>query len=76
MNIDKFLLSNTSGEKSLTATLFIVGFIIACFKLLVSGMVIGSFQMGNFSGIDAAAVFGALGLVYKLRRDTEDKAGK
>jgi hypothetical protein len=76
MNVNKFLINTSKGEKSLTATAFLVGFLVCMLKLLLSGVVIGDVQLGVFSGVEAAAVLGALGVVYKLRQDTIDKKGE
>lgn len=62
------MLKDDSGQPSLTRTLYAVGFIVCCFKLLVSGMTIGSFQMSQFTGVDFAAVQAALGAVYHMKK--------
>lgn len=60
-------------QKSVTLTLFVVGFIVALAKLAVSGLSVGSFAVESFSGTDFAAVVGALGATYALRKNTEAK---
>ncbi len=55
-------------SKSVTLTFFTVGFIIALGKLLLAGLKIGGLEMGPFSGTDFAAVTGALGGIYALRK--------
>lgn len=60
-----------TGKQSVTLTMFVSGFIIAMVKLLFSGMDIAGFKIENFSGSDFAAVVGALGAVYALRKHTD-----
>ena len=55
-------------EKSVTLTFFALGFVVAVVKLAFSGITIAGFQVEQFSGVDFAAVVGALGGVYALRR--------
>jgi hypothetical protein len=57
------------GQKSVTLSAFTIGFIIACLKLLLSGLEIGSIKLAVFSGGDYAAVVGALGAIYWARRN-------
>lgn len=56
------------GTQSVTLTFFTIGFVFALFKLFFSGVMIGAFHMPEFSGGDFAAVVGALGGVYALRK--------
>lgn len=62
-----------SGNPSVTLTAFCTGFAVATLKLLIAGVAIGGFRMSDFSGVDYAAVVGALGAVYTLRRHTSQK---
>lgn len=55
-------------EKSVTLTLFVAGFAVALAKLALSGITISTFKVEAFTGVDFAAVVGALGGVYALRR--------
>lgn len=55
-------------EKSVTLTAFASGFVVAIIKLLLSGVSIGGLKIESFSGGDFAAVTGALGAIYALRR--------
>jgi hypothetical protein len=71
MKFEKFLISDTAGKKSLTATAFALGFVVANAKLLLAGMTIYGFSFGTFSGVEYAAAIGALGSVYVLRRSGE-----
>lgn len=62
-------------EKSVTLTAFVAGFAVAVAKLAASGVQIGNFRVEQFTGGDFAAVVGALGAVYTLRRNwNNDKA--
>lgn len=60
-----------TGEPSVTITAFICGFIVACLKLLASGLSIGSITLSPFSGGEFAAVVGALGAIYAARKHTD-----
>jgi uncharacterized membrane protein (DUF485 family) len=73
MDINKFLLKNDKGLPSITMTMFTLGCLTAFTKLLLAGMSIGSFTMGAFTGIEAAAFVTALGGVYAYRRTTDVK---
>lgn len=68
MNINRFLLKDSSGKKSVTVTAFIIGFLVVNFKLLASGMTVGDFTMNPFTGVEYAAAIAALGAVYVMRR--------
>jgi len=61
-------IKDSKGNKSATTTVFIIGSLVATLKLLLAGSTFGSVSFGDFSGIDAAAVFAALGSIYSLRR--------
>lgn len=61
-----------TGNKSVTLTFFSMGFVVALAKLTVSGIVFSKVTFQVFSGTDFAAVVGALGGVYALRRMTGD----
>jgi len=67
---EKLLLKDTSGQKSVTVTAFVLGFIVVNFKLLISGLTIGGYTMANFSGSDYGVALGALGAIYIMRRAT------
>jgi hypothetical protein len=71
MDISKFLITHTGGKKSLTATCFIIGFLVINAKLLLSGITIGDTTLSQFSGIDYGAALAALGGIYALRRNGE-----
>ena len=75
MNLNKFLLKDSSGSPSVTMTSFVLGFIIVNAKLIFSGMTIGGLKIAAFSGSEYALALGALGAIYVLRRSTtkEDK---
>ena len=66
----KFLLSDSSGKKSTTVTIFIIGSIVCIAKLAVSGLTIGSITLPEFSGAEFGMALAALGGVYVLRRST------
>ncbi len=68
-----YLTDPKTGKKSVTLTLFVFGFAIATLKLLVSGLVIHGFKMGDFNGVDYAAAIAALGGVYTLRKNNTIK---
>lgn len=58
-----------TNEPSVTLTVFIAGFVIVAFKLLVAGMIIHNIGFPVFDGGDFATAIGALGGVYWLRRN-------
>ncbi len=68
-----YLKDPKTGEKSVSLTLFVSGFLICLTKMILSGIVIGSIQLSPFSGVDFAAAVGALGGVYALRRIPNDE---
>lgn len=75
MKFENFLIKDTSGKKSLTATAFALGFVIVNIKFLLAGVTIAGFVVTAMSGIEYAAAVGGLGAVYVLRRsnDKEEK---
>jgi membrane associated rhomboid family serine protease len=58
-------------ERSATLTLLIYGYFVCVAKLLVSGVIVGTVNLGAFSGIDFAAAIGALGALYGVRKYTD-----
>ena len=75
MGVDKLLLKDSSGEKSLTATAFIIGFIVVNLKLILAGVKIGAITFSVFSGSEYGLAVASLGAVYVLRRNSRDKNG-
>lgn len=65
----KYLIKDSTGKPSVTHTAFIIGFITATAKLLLSGVEIGGLTLEPFSGGDYAAAVSALGAIYVLRRN-------
>ena len=57
-----------TGEKSVTLTLFVSGFVVCLLKLIGSGVSVGSVTLSAFTGGDFAAAIGALGAIYTARR--------
>lgn len=72
ISFNTFLLPDTGGNKSVTVTAFVVGFLVCLGKLAFSGMTIKGINLAQFSGMDFAAAVGALGAVYALRRNNTD----
>jgi len=66
--MSKMFMKDSTGKSSVTTTVFIMGFIVVCVKLLLSGMSFWGFEIPVFTGIEASAVIAALGGVYVLRR--------
>jgi hypothetical protein len=60
-----------TGQESVTVTAFMGGLAVALLKLLSSGLKIGDFQLETFSGGEFAAVVGALGAIYAMRKATD-----
>ncbi len=75
------LLKDSTGKPSVTHTAFVIGFLVACAKLLLSGMTIGGLKLDPFTGGEFAAAVSAVGAIYTLRRNMgnpdkkEDKDG-
>lgn len=69
-------LKDSSGKPSVTHTAFVIGFLVACVKLLISGVTVGGFTAEQFSGGDFAAVAGSLGAIYTMRRNMGNTEGK
>lgn len=65
------MLKDSDGKKSLTATLFVIGFLAATIKLLVGGLTIVGVTMAPFSGVEYGACLAALGGIYVVRRKNE-----
>ena len=66
------LLTDTSGKKSLTMTLTVVAFVIVVFKVLLSGVAIGSFSFGVLEPTTAIAVLTPVIAAYTARRLGDD----
>lgn len=75
MNLTSFLVTDSDGKKSLTATAFILGFAVCNLKLVFSGMEFGDFTLSPFSGTEYAAAVAALGAIYVLRRSNNQSNG-
>ncbi len=69
-----WLVDPKTKESSVTLTLFVIGFAVAITKLALSGVALGTFQLQQFSGVDFAAVCGALGGIYAIRKNTDSKS--
>jgi glucose uptake protein GlcU len=67
-------LKDENGQESVTLTMFVVGFIAATSKLLLSGITVLGIVITPFSGVEYSAAVAALGGVYMLRK--RDKAKK
>jgi hypothetical protein len=72
VDLNKFLVKDSKGKPSLTATAFIIGFVVVNLKLILSGFEFENFKITLFSGGEYAAAVGALGAVYVLRRSTDN----
>lgn len=68
-----YLKDPKTGEQSFTMTMCAVTLGICCFKLLLSGITIGSITMSTFSGSDFALAVGAAGAIYGWRKFTDTK---
>jgi hypothetical protein len=68
-----FLLKDNSGNKSVTFTAFVVGFLVVNFKLLTSGMTFGKITFATFDGTQYGIALSALGAIYILRKNLGDK---
>jgi hypothetical protein len=72
VDLNKFLFKNSDGKPSLTASAFILGFLVVNLKLIFSGVELNNFKIALFSGGEYAAAVAALGGVYVMRRSTEN----
>lgn len=72
----KFLFSDSKGEKSVTLSAFVWGFVVVNFKLLISGVTIMGYTMTPFSGTEYGIALSALGAIYILRRNTDPENKK
>ncbi len=67
-----FYLNDTSGKKSLTATLAVVSFIVVMVKVLLSGASVSlgaaSYSFGSIDGFTIGAIFGPILGSYTARR--------
>jgi len=70
--LDKLLLKDTGGSKSVTMTAFVLGFIVVNAKLLISGLTLAGYQMSPFTGVEYSAAIASLGAIYVLRRSTSN----
>ena len=70
-------LKDTNNKRSVTLTTFISGFIIACIKLLLSGVQItADYKIPEFTSSDFAMVVGTVGGLYLGRRhNSMEKSG-
>lgn len=66
--MEKLLLKDSTGKKSVTMTAFVWGCVVVNAKLLMSGLTIHGTQMSQFGGSEYAIALGALGAIYVLRR--------
>jgi hypothetical protein len=71
MNFNNFLLTDTSGKKSTTLTVFVLGALVIHIKFLFSTMVLFGHAFPSFGGSDYAIAMGAIGGIYVLRRNTD-----
>ena len=74
--VNKLLLKDSSGKKSVTMTAFVLGFIVVNAKLFFSGFTIGDYTVSNFSGVDYGASLAALGAIYVMRRNGKEEVKK
>lgn len=65
-----------TGEKSVTLTLLLIGFSVCLLKLLTSGIIIGTIQLGSFGGADFATAVGSLGALYAARKHSDNISSK
>lgn len=66
--MNKYFIKDKNGEPSVTLSAFVLGFVMASLKLLISGVEVAGFTAEKFSGGDYAACLSALGAIYILRR--------
>lgn len=59
---------DTSGNKSLTATVAVIGFAVVMLKVLLNGASIGSLSFGTIDSLSIAAILGPTLGTYTARR--------
>ena len=64
----KLFITDTSGNKSLTATVVVIGFTVVMVKFLLSGASIGSLSFGTTDSLSIAAILGPILGTYTARR--------
>lgn len=76
-------ITDTSGKKSLTATLAVVSFAVVMVKVLLSGASVSfgssTYSFGTIDGMTIGAIFGPILGSYTARRwgaDIQDAGGK
>jgi hypothetical protein len=68
--LNKVLFKDSSGKKSLTATIFVWGCLVVNFKLIFSGMtLVSGMTLAPFTGSEYAMAMASLGGIYVLRRN-------
>lgn len=61
-------ITDTNGNKSLTATVAMIGFIVVMIKVLLSGASIGAISFGSIDSLSIAAILGPVLGTYTARR--------
>ena len=61
-----------TGKIDIVLVMFMIGFLVACVKLLLTGNTVGPITFGPFNGSDFALVIGALGGTYTLRKHSDN----
>lgn len=65
-----------TGKKSVTVTLFVIGYVTCLLKLLTSGMSFGTLSLGAFTASDFAIIVSSLGAIYWGRKHTDANSTK
>jgi len=66
--MSSLFIKDSKGEKSITATAFMVSIIVCNIKLLLSGLTLFGFSFALFTGAQYALALAAAGGIYSLRR--------
>lgn len=69
----QYLLKDSNGKPSVTYSAFVIGFVVATLKFLVSGIEIYAVKLPEFSGADYSISLAALGALYILRRSKDEE---
>jgi len=75
-NIKQLYLTDNNGKPSVTTTAFLLGFIVICIKLLLSGVEYKGIKMSDFTGTDFGIAMAALGGVYVMRNNNKEAEAK
>lgn len=72
----KSVMTDSKGEKSLTAGMLKITFVVALVKILISGLKYKGFEVGDFSAADFGTMLAPMIALYWSRRNVTVGEGK